>query len=66
MMNPRLQEYINSRMDQPTVILPCRILILNHKRNGINAKMTPANMHTKQINKNHFKKGRMELVDLKY
>lgn len=40
MMNPRLQEYINSRMDQPTVILPCRILILNHKRNGINAKMT--------------------------
>lgn len=40
MMNPQLQEYINSKINQPTVILPCRILILNHKRNGINAKMT--------------------------
>lgn len=39
-MNPQLQEYINLKIDQPTVILPCRILLLNHKHRGINAKMT--------------------------
>ena len=46
MINPLLQEYIASKMNQPTVILPCRILILNHKENGVDATMTKTEIET--------------------
>lgn len=42
MINPLLQEYIDSKMEQPTVILPCRILLAHHKQYGAQAAMTKA------------------------
>ncbi len=47
MVNPLLQDYISSKMNQPTVILPCRILIANHRQNGVNATMTKTEIEVK-------------------
>lgn len=47
MINPLLQEYIDSKIDQATVILSCRILIMNHKENGIDATMSKSQIKSK-------------------
>ena len=47
MINDLLQKYVSAKMNQPTVILPCRILIDNHRKNGINATLTKTEIETR-------------------
>lgn len=46
MVNPLLQNYVLQKMDQPTVILSCQILIKNHMIHGIDATMSKTEIET--------------------
>lgn len=46
MQNQLLIDYINQKLNQPTVILPCRILVQNHRDHGIDATMTKTEIET--------------------
>lgn len=56
MINALLQEYVNRRMDQPTVILSFVILLKNHALNGITSSMSKTEIET-QFNAVHMNYG---------
>ena len=56
MINQNLLTYLNRRLKEATVILPFRILLVNHMNNGINARMTKTEIETEfnQVHQNYF------------
>ena len=56
MVNDLLIEYVNRTINQPTVILSFRILLNNHRSNGIDAKMTKTQIET-EFNRVHAQYG---------
>ena len=52
MICQRMEDYVSKRLNQPTVILCFRILLENHKKNGIHSKMSKTEIGN-EFNKVH-------------